>query len=184
MMALVLAAGRSTRFGAANKLLAPFEGQPMLSKVVALAQGAGLTALVVTGHDAAAVTALLPGVKSVHNPAYAEGLASSLRVGIAALPPEAGAVLVMLGDMPRVRVETLRALLAAAQAHPQAEAIIPTKSGQRGNPVLIGRGLFPALMTLQGDAGARKLLEARGAGVVELAVEDPGVLFDVDTPAQ
>lgn len=182
IVALVLAAGRSRRFGAANKLLTPFKGQPMLARVVALAQEAGLSPLLVTGHEVEAVGALLPGVAKVHNPDHASGMARSLQAGLAALPAGVSGVLVMLGDMPRVRVETLRALLAAAQAHPQVAAIVPACGGQWGNPVLIRRVLFPAIFQLEGDCGARPVLVAAGEAVKVLPVEDPGVLIDVDTP--
>lgn len=179
--AIVLAAGRSTRFGAENKLLAPLDGVPMVQSVVRRVQAAGVEPLLVTGHEAEAVRALLPGVRSVHNPEYAEGLASSLRAGLAALPETVGAALIVLGDMPRVREETFTALLAAAQETPAAQAIVPAYAGRRGNPVLVRRALFPSLMKLHGDQGARKLLEGAGEAVRLLAVDDPGILADFDT---
>lgn len=181
--AIVLAAGRSTRFGPRNKLLAALDGTPMLHTVVTRAQAAGLAPLVVTGHEAEAVRALIPAVQTVHNPDYAEGLASSLRAGVAALPESVGAVLILLGDMPRVRVETLQALLKAARENPAAPAIVPAFQGRRGNPVLVRRTLFPALLQLHGDQGARKLLENAGEDVLVLETGDAGVLMDFDTAA-
>lgn len=180
--ALVLAAGRSTRFGRDNKLLAVLDGQPLVRTVVESARAAGLTPLAVTGHEAEAVSAQLGGAQVVHNPDYAEGMASSLKAGVAALPEAVGAVLVLLGDMPRVKPETLRHLVAAGAANPGAQAIVPAYAGRRGNPVLIKRALFPSVMKLHGDAGARKLLEAAGDAVQVLEVDDPGVLADFDTP--
>ncbi len=180
--ALVLAAGRSTRFGPANKLLAPFEGRTMVGQVVENCRAAGLEPLLVTGHEAAAIGAALPGVEAVHNPDYAEGMASSLRAGIAALPKNLGAALVVLGDMPCVKPSTLGALVAAAWRAPAARAVVPAYAGRRGNPVLLRRALFASLLHLHGDVGARKLLEAAGDAVLVLEVDDPGILADFDTP--
>lgn len=179
--AVVLAAGRSTRFGTANKLLARLDGTPMLQSVVAKVRAVGLKPLIVTGHEAAAVRALIPDAAFVHNPDYAEGLASSLRVGVGALPADAGAALILLGDMPRVREATLQALLKAARDTPSAQAIVPAFEGRRGNPVLVRRALFPSLLKLHGDQGARKLLESAGDDVLVLETGDPGVLADFDT---
>lgn len=181
MAALVLAAGRSTRFGPENKLLAELEGRPLVAHVVAAVQAAGLAPLLVTGHEAEAVRAAVPMLRAVHNPDYAEGMATSLRAGISALPATVGAVLVLLGDMPRVKASTLRALIAAAQT-PGVKAVVPAYAGRRGNPVLLKRALFPSIMALHGDSGARKLLDAAGDAVLVLEVDDPGVLADFDTP--
>jgi molybdenum cofactor cytidylyltransferase len=182
--ALVLAAGRSTRMGA-NKLIATLDDAPVVRHAVATALDAGLKPVkVVTGHAAEAVHAALDGldVAFVHNPAHASGMASSLQAGLDALPDGAQAVVVMLGDMPRVGPATLSALVAAHAANPTALAIVPTVEGRRANPVLLGRGLFSAVHGLTGDVGARKLIETLGAGVVEVEVGDQGALIDVDTP--
>ena len=184
--AVVLAAGRSTRFGADNKLLATFEGRPMLAHVLDLAQAATSgPVVVVTGHEAAAVrnVAERPGLRLVGNPDYAEGLATSLRVGLEALPSETEAAFVLLGDMPRVRPETLRLLIQQAAQQPECAAFVPVSSGQWGNPVLVRQSLFPALQALQGDQGARRLLESQRHRVAEVAVDDPGILTDFDTRA-
>lgn len=182
---LILAAGRSTRFGAANKLLAEVDGAPMVVHALRLAKAVGIPdPLIITGHERAAVEAALAGegVRFLHNPDYAAGLSTSLRAGIAALSPEVGAAFVMLGDMPRVKPATLRAMMAALAEAPDAQAIVPSFSGHWGNPVLIRRSLFPALATLTGDQGARKLLETLREAVHDVPVEDAGVLMDFDTP--
>jgi molybdenum cofactor cytidylyltransferase len=182
--ALILAAGRSTRFGAENKLLAPFEGRAMLAHALDRAREAGCSpVIVVTGHEAEAIRAAAPEAQFVHNPAYAEGLSTSLRAGIAALPETVGASFILLGDMPSVSGATLRRLLAAAQEHPVMQAFVPTFAGRWGNPVLVRRALFPSLGRLHGDQGARKLLEASREVVEEIPVEDPGILADYDTQA-
>jgi molybdenum cofactor cytidylyltransferase len=183
--ALVLAAGLSRRMGGANKLLAPFEGAPLIARVVdtALASPAR-PVCVVTGHDAGALRAALSGREVVfaHNPAPEAGLASSLRAGLAALPAGLDGVLVCLGDMPWVRPAHLAALLAAFAA-PERPICVPRFEGRRGNPVLWPARHFGAMAALAGDAGARGLLDAHAAEVCYVPVADAGVTRDVDTPA-
>lgn len=183
---VILAAGRSTRFGAENKLLAPFEGRPMLAHVLDIARAAATgPVVIVTGHEAERIEALAAGTDArlVANPDYRDGLATSLRVGLGALPAETQAAFVMLGDMPRLRPETLHRLAQVAKEQSEAEAFVPVHHGRWGNPVLVRRSLFVDLMALTGDQGARRLLEARRDRVVEVPVEDPGILADFDTPS-
>jgi len=182
--AVVLAAGRSTRMGR-NKLREPLGGKAMVRHAVeaALASSAE-SVIVVTGHEAEQVRGALAGllVRFVHNPAYGEGLATSLRAGLAAVPAEAGGMVVLLGDMPRVSAPLIDGLVERFRTVPKAAAVVPVAGGRRGNPVLVGRKLFPALLRLSGDAGARRLLEEAGDAVVEMPVDDDGVLIDIDTP--
>ena len=117
----------------------------------------------------------------VHNPSYAEGIADSLKTGVAALPAAIDGVLILLGDMPQVTSRTLDRLIARF-ALDRPDAIVPTQGGRPGNPVLIGRALFPRLFDLTGDTGARNVLQDPRHRIVECAVDDPGVLVDVDTP--
>ena len=183
---LVLAAGRSTRFGAENKLLAPYEGRAMLDHVLDRVAEAGLDpVLVVTGHEAEAIRRAAGTLASrfVHNPRYAEGLSTSLAAGIEAMPEDVGAALILLGDMPRVSAGTLRRLMQAASENPAVQAFVPAFAGRWGNPVLVRRALFPSLAKLHGDQGARKLLEASREVVEEVPVEDAGILADFDTKA-
>jgi molybdenum cofactor cytidylyltransferase len=184
VVALVLAAGSGARFGAGNKLLAEIDGRPLLRRAVtaALASRARRT-LVVTGHAREAVETALAGldVGFVHNPDHATGMASSLRAGLLAATG-ADAVVVLLGDMPGVTPALIDALISAFDAAPGAPAVVPVHQNRRGNPVLLARALFPALDRLAGDTGARRLL-ADAPGVVEVAVDDPGVSEDVDSPA-
>lgn len=182
---IVLAAGRSTRMGGPNKLLAKHRGKPLVRHVAehALAAEAGPVS-VVLGHQGDAVRAALAGLdlRFVDNPAFAEGLSTSLKAGVAALAPQTGAAVVLLGDMPLVNPAVIRRLAAVYAENPEAEAVVPTFLGQKGNPVLVARGLFAAVARLTGDIGARKLIDAAGGQVVEVAVDDPGTLRDFDTP--
>lgn len=180
--ALILAAGRSTRFGARNKLLAEFKGRPILAQVLDAAAAAGIAPrLLVTGHEAEAVRTLAGDNRVIENPDYARGISTSIRAGLAALPDDVVAAFIMLGDMPRISPRTLEALVAASANDPSL-AFVPVFEGRWGNPVLVRRALFPSLMQLHGDQGARKLLEASREVVREIPVDDPGVLADFDTP--
>lgn len=182
--AVILAAGRSSRMGS-NKLLADLHGKPVIRHVVeaALASRAGPVG-VVTGHQAAEVALALVGldVTFVHNPRFAEGMATSLQVGIGAVPDTSSAALVMLGDMPLVTPAIIDRLIDNLAGSVAALAVVPVAGGRRANPVIITRGLFQAVGTLSGDMGARGLLEKAGGDVIEVTIAQDGVLTDVDTP--
>jgi molybdenum cofactor cytidylyltransferase len=181
--ALILAAGASTRFAGGHKLLAEFRGKPVISHVFELAISAPLDVrLVVTGARVGEIAALAEraGLRSLHNPDFASGLSTSLKAGLAALPPDCDGVIVLLGDMPLIRPQTLQAILQAAQINPAFAAIVPMHQGEWGHPVLLKRALFEEIAILTGDQGARKLLNSR-KDVLTLAVDDPGILADFDT---
>ncbi len=180
--ALILAAGRSTRMGAAHKLLADLHGRPVVAHTADALIAAGLPPpLVVLGHRATEVRAAFgdrPAI-FVTAPDFADGLAASLRAGLAAVPGAWRGVLVCLGDMPRVAPATLRRLAAALTD--AAGVAVPVHDGKRGNPVAWGRTYFTRLRALTGDVGGKALLAEVDA--VEVPVDDDGVLIDVDTPA-
>lgn len=182
---LVLAAGQSRRMGKTNKLLVPVDGKPLLRHTVeaALASRASDT-IVVTGHEREAVEGLLDGmaVRMVHNPDYAQGLSTSLRAGIEALPPGTDAVIVCLGDMPEVDTETLDRLIGAFDPAAGRTIVVPTHNGKRGNPVLWSNAYFAAMARLEGDVGARHLIGEHKDAVVEVPMAEGGSLVDIDTP--
>lgn len=178
---IVLAAGTSSRFGAANKLLAEWKGQPMLRAVVEAALATELDpVIVVTGHERGEVEAALAGldVQFAHNRDFASGQASSVKAGIAAVPQWCDGAMILLGDMPRVCPGEINAL---ADAFGGEDAIVvPQFGGQRGNPVIFGRAHFTGLEGLKGDKGARDLLSGPGVTLVEM--DSDAVLKDIDTP--
>jgi molybdenum cofactor cytidylyltransferase len=181
--ALVLAAGASTRFAGGHKLVTPFRGKPLIVHVFDLANTAPVEwRLVVTGAHAGETTMLAEaaGLPSLHNLNFAIGLSSSLKAGLAALPPECDGALILLGDMPLIRAGTLQAIVAAAKANPALAAIVPTHEGEWGHPVLLKRAIFADIAKLSGDQGARSLLRMR-KDVLTLEVGDPGILLDIDT---
>jgi molybdenum cofactor cytidylyltransferase len=140
--------------------------------------------VVVTGNEAERVRAALTGraVTFAHNPDYADGLSASLRRGIAAVPENCDGALVCLGDMPRVPARTLDRLIAAFNPAEGRAICVPVREGRRGNPVLWARRFFPEIGQLAGDVGAKHLIGAYPEAVAEVAVDDDGVLIDIDTP--
>lgn len=182
---LILAAGQSRRMGRTNKLLVPVEGKPLLRHIVeaALASQAS-DALVVTGHQREAVEAVLAGtaVRSVHNPDYAQGLSTSLKAGIQALPTGTDAAIVCLGDMPEIDSALLDRLIAAFDPAAGRTIVVPTHGGKRGNPVLWSSAYFPDMAALEGDVGAKHLIGEHREAVAEVPMDDAASLIDIDTP--
>lgn len=182
--ALVLAAGRAQRMGSA-KQLAEIGGVPMIRRTVTAVQAADIDHVtVVTGHEAEKVGAALRAlpVTIVRNPDYAEGLSTSLRAGLQALPVTIDAALVALGDMPAVGAQAINRLIAAFDPAEGRSIVVPTHQGKRGNPVLWASSYFPEMAALAGDAGAKRLLTDYAEAVVEVEL-GPEVLMDIDTPA-
>jgi len=183
---VLLAAGMSSRMGQPKQLLA-WGGRPMVRHVAEQALASRLTGLVVvTGASAVGARAALVGldgpVQTVENSDFAQGQAGSLRAGLAALPAAAAAALVLLVDQPLVTPALIDAILAAYDADRSALAVVPRHRGRRGNPVLLASALFPELGTLQGDVGARTVLDRHADRIRWLDVDDPAVVTDVDTP--
>jgi molybdenum cofactor cytidylyltransferase len=189
--AVLLAAGTASRFRAAGgeqptKLAALLAGKPLVRHAAEAALASlARPIVVVTGHDREVVEAALAGleVQFAHNPAYADGLASSLKAGIAALPGSVAGALILLGDMPAVTSALIDRLIAAFGERPDALAAAPIVNGRRGNPALLARALFPSIAALDGDEGARKLLDNAEPGrVIGVEISGIGAVLDVDTP--
>ena len=182
---LVLAAGRSTRMGGPNKLLEGINGKPLVRIVAeqALASRAS-PVIVVTGHQRERVERALAGLRVtlVHNPDFADGLSTSLKTGIAAVPADADGAIVTLGDMPQVSAALLDRLIAAFDPEHGALVVVPTFDGKRGNPVLWARRFFSDLMAVEGDVGARHLIAGYAEAVTDVPVDDAAALTDIDTP--
>ncbi len=186
--AVLLAAGRSSRMGGPNKLLATFGGVPLARLSAArLAASGARPVVVVTGHSGTAVRAAIGDipVRLVDNPDFAQGLASSLKAGIAALGRPAGngpdGVLVALADMPGVGTADYDRMIAAFRRHGGKVVVRATASGQRGNPVILPAGLAARVGELEGDTGARHLIETGGLEIVDVELGEAARL-DVDTP--
>lgn len=182
---LLLAAGQSRRMGGGSKLLLPIAGKTLVRRAAETLLAAELApVLVVVGQDPEAVRRELAGLPLgfVENPRYADGMASSIVAGVSALGDAPRAVAIALGDMPRTSPDTVRALLRAFAASGKGIAV-PVHGSRRGHPVVFDlREYRHALLALDGDAGARSVLATHSEDVLEVPVDDPGVLIDVDTP--
>ena len=186
---LVLAAGLSRRFGGA-KLLADFRGRALISHVLDVAGAsrrrgvlANTCVVVAAGNEVVAVLARESGATVALNPDPALGLSSSLRIGLAAMPREVDAALLLLGDQPLVRLDVIDALVQSWLTG-TSDLVRPRYAGSSntpGHPVLIGRDAWPLAGRLEGEAGFSALF-APGAAAVTL-IDVPGDNPDVDTPA-
>lgn len=180
--ALILAGGAGRRFGG-GKLLAPLAGVPVIRRTVEAVLSGGFAAPVVaTGADHAGISAALEGLacRIVPAPDWQEGMAASLRAGLAALgAPESG-VFVFLGDMPLVPVELCAAL--ADMATREGYAARPRVRGKPGHPVAFACAALPDLAGLAGDVGAAALLKGRSEGVGYLDTDNIGAVLDIDSP--
>ncbi|MGQ2906847.1 MAG: NTP transferase domain-containing protein [Aliihoeflea sp.] len=181
--AAILAAGRSSRMHGPNKLLSEFDGKPLIRRVADAVTSSRVDAThIVLGHQRDRIAAALDGldVAFVDNPDYADGLSASLKAAERALSPEVSGLLVVLGDMPGVTASAIDAMLDAF-ARSGGQAIIrATDAGKRGNPVLLPRALFAEIERIEGDTGARHLVEGASLPVVDVELGAAASL-DLDT---
>ncbi len=181
---IVLAAGASRRMGRC-KLLLPWRGRPVLDHVLRAARASGIgPRILVLGHEAAAIrTALdLAGFAVLENPDYPAGQSTSMRVGLLAAPAGCTGYLFLLGDQPGITAAFIDGLLALHAREPD-RILVPTVAGHRTSPVLFPAGMRGALLAITGDQGGRPLLDAHPDLVRPVPVDDPGLVRDVDEPA-
>ncbi|HKS89341.1 MAG TPA: molybdopterin-binding/glycosyltransferase family 2 protein [Stellaceae bacterium] len=182
---LLLAAGRSSRMGGPNKLLEPIDGVPMVARTAQrLLSSRARPIIAVLGNAAEWVDAALARlpVERVRNPAFADGLSTSLKAGLAALPADIDGVVVCLADMPLIAGRDIDKLIAAFNPLEGRAIVVPTRRGKRGNPVLWARRFFPEMAELAGDVGAKHLIGEHADLVCEVEMDSDGVLVDIDTP--
>lgn len=184
--AIILAAGRSQRMGERNKLLQEVGGQPVLARVLhAFAEAPVKEIIVVTGAQHECVSALVrreDGARTVHNPDFPSGMASSIRRGVHATAPEAAGYALCPGDLPLLSPRTVDRLCRTFAVQTPPQIVAPTYKGQQGHPVLFGASFRRALLDLEGDRGARGLLRREGSTLIHVPANDDGILRDVDTP--
>jgi molybdenum cofactor cytidylyltransferase len=182
---VVLAAGQSSRMAPYHKLLLPDRrGKPMIARLVDnLLASPARPVIVVVGHRAEEVRAALAGrpVTFVTAPDYAEGLAASLRAGIAAVPEAAAGAIVCLGDMPLITARIIERLIEAYDPDEGRRIVVPVRGGRQGNPILWDRRFFPEILALTGDVGARPLLARHLEEVAEVEIDDDAIFRDFDT---
>lgn len=182
VVGLMLAAGRSRRFGSDKRQAPMSDGQTLLlTSLLAAQQALPELWLVLRDDDEPQGLGLNGNVHRVFSQAAAQGMGHSLADGVAALRAQtsADAVAILLGDMPWILPATITQLAAQADAE---HIVVPTYNGEPGHPVIFGRQFWPALLGLEGDTGARSVLLANAHAVRRVAVADAGVVRDVDTP--
>jgi molybdenum cofactor cytidylyltransferase len=181
--AIILAAGRGTRFDAGTKLLTLLDGKALVRHVAQAAIASMVEpVIVVTGHRSGEIEAALDDLKPrfVSNPSYAEGMSTSLKAGFSELPDDAEAAIILLGDMPLIGSSLIDTLVIAWREMGKPAALIPTLNGRRGNPVILSRTLDGQIAELTGDTGAGPILRNR-SDVVEYPVDEPSIFQDIDT---
>lgn len=181
---LVLAAGFSRRFGADKRRAQWFGGQSLLAASLQVPTAVLDNVWVVLRTDDDASALGVPAhCKVIRSPAAIDGMGHSLASGIACLSVESNAVAaaVFLGDMPRLNTECLHSLLAHSAAN---KITVPMYRGEAGHPVIFGRNFWPQLIELTGDRGGKSVLKANPHACLNVEVDDPNILFDVDTPQQ
>jgi molybdenum cofactor cytidylyltransferase len=184
VVAIVLAAGRSSRMGSPKPLLR-VAGRPLLQLTLdGVPQSQLAQVVVVLGQEALRVRKEVSfgRARVVVNPDYAQGLSTSIRAGVRAAGTAAG-YLFVLGDKPFVSPATYDAILRAWRPH-GPQLVIPRYRGQRGNPVLVDGDLVSEMEVLTGDAGFRALFLQHAEETLALDVDDPGILVDFDLPGQ
>ncbi|MBV8632524.1 MAG: nucleotidyltransferase family protein [Silvibacterium sp.] len=183
--AVVLAAGKSSRMGEAKQVLRLGE-RTLLEQTLRNVRAARVDPVVmVLGAAAEAIRAQLPAellseTRLALNLEYETGMASSLRVGLAAVGSEVNAALIVLGDQPFVLPGTLDQVVGEYR-RTRAQIVVPVHDGSRGNPVLLDWSLFGEAMALEGDVGCRAIFGKHPNGIVYVEVDDPGILMDIDS---
>lgn len=184
---ILLAAGRSSRMGetGASKLLAEFDGVALVRRSAQVALGSTADGVVVvTGHRRFEIEAALDGlgVECLENPLYGRGMATSIAAGVSYCHARgADAVLVQLADMPGLVSGDLDRLIAAFRTTDGEAVVRATGNGKPGNPVILPKSLFEAVTHLEGDVGARRIIETSGLPIIYVEIGE-GALLDVDTP--
>lgn len=183
---LILAAGQSMRMGADNKLLLEWNGLPIVRHVAMqalLSEASSVT--IVTGYQRFLIEDALSDlpVNFIHNASFEAGLASSVRQGLEYIDGRTSAVMVCLGDMPLIHSVELNQILNMYRSQQEEMICVPTFQGQQGNPIVIGRQWFGEIFSMQGDQGARKLIQAYPERVLWIDMPSDSVVFDIDTPS-
>lgn len=183
--AVLLAAGMSQRMGAANKLLLEIGGSPMVHRTAKniLDSGVGELVAVLGYHRQAVADALstLP-CRTVDNPQYQDGRMTSVHAGLAAISPDAKAVMICLADQPLLAAEDYRAFLLAAMAVPAGKIAVPTVNGERGNPILLPANLKDEVLEQDLKFGPRNLIRDNPDLVAWVEMQSPYFVRDIDTP--
>lgn len=177
---IILAAGKSSRFREANKMLRSLDGRTVIEMSLDRAAASPVDEIiVVTGFQNERIEQIVavPGVRTAFNPAFERGMASSIICGVKASRPDHH-VLIWLGDMPLVTPDTAARIIEEGNSD---NIVVPVFQNRRGHPVFFGRTFRAELLSVDEDRGARSILSRYPNSVVQVPVEDRGVIIDVDT---
>ncbi len=186
---IVLAAGQSRRMGVPKALLS-YKGKTFIDNICAafLAGGVGELVVVLGGHEheerIRAAVPKHPGIRVVTNHRYEMGQLSSLKVGLNALSSASEAALINLVDHPLVTIATVKAVVASFREKVHNPIIVACYQGRRGHPVLFARSIYEELMNAPQNQGAKAVVRKMPSRVTELALADPGIRADIDTPVE
>ena len=183
--AVILAAGESRRSGDANKLLFEAGGAPLVRRAAGAALASRAAEVItVTGYEADLIISALAGLdlRVVHNPDYHQGLSSSLKAGISAVPEGRMGALVLLADMPRISADIIDLLIRRFEDGGETDICAPVFERRRGHPVLWPRRFFPQLLVVSGDTGGRDLLKLNADEISAVEVDTADIHFDIDSP--
>lgn len=183
--AILLAAGTSSRFGPAFKLLHHLDGKPLIHHALApILEAKFHQTITVTGHQADKLTPLINEfpIEIIFNKNHQDGMGASLAAGINALTEDIDAAFIFLADMPAITPAIINALKAALIKEENATICAPTYKGQRGHPVLFASNHFPALKALTGDQGAKDIIQNNAGTLCEVPVTNDAIFRDIDRP--
>jgi molybdenum cofactor cytidylyltransferase len=178
--AIVLAAGKSERMGKPKALL-PLRGKTFLENILAAISNSPVeeTCVVVGHHRDEIEPHVKPPARLVFNPDYEQGMITSLQAGIRSLPSHTSGALLFLVDHPLVESETIKSLVRKVGPD---RIVLPTFRGRRGHPVLFGSAILEEILGLSASQGANIVVHKDPDRIVEVSVNSPGILVDIDTP--
>jgi molybdenum cofactor cytidylyltransferase len=179
--AIILSAGKSERMGSPKALL-QYRRQSFLSTILAAVASARMApAIVVAGHHYDAISRAFPNDQIVFNPNYEQGMSTSVQAGIRALPAGLDGAAVFLVDHPMIDRQTIEALVDRLAP---GVVVVPVHDGRRGHPVIFAAELFEEILDLSSEEGLNTIVRRLPERVIEVFVENAGVLRDIDTPEQ
>jgi len=180
---ILLAAGQSKRMSGENKLIKSVKGIPLIKCALNnILKSHVNEIIIVLGYQNETIEKLIDKtsrIKFVFNSNFESGMASSIKKGIKKLSKKTDSFFISLGDMPSINYDTYNQLI---KCNKNKKAIVPMFKGQQGNPVLFPKSFEEKLLSIQGDSGAKKILEINKKEVLYLEINDPGIIRDLDVP--
>jgi len=180
---ILLAAGQSKRMSGENKLIKSVKGIPLIKCALNnILKSHVNEIIIVLGYQNETIEKLIDKssrIKFVFNSNFESGIASSIKEGIKKLSKKTDSFFISLGDMPSINYDTYNQLI---KCNKNKKAIVPMFKGQQGNPVLFPKSFEEKLLSIQGDSGAKKILEINKKEVLYLEINDPGIIRDLDVP--